>query len=59
MLAHSLQGPYSVAECSVEFRSLGANSGWNDESLKGVFLNGLSDQVKDELAARDEPDTFN
>lgn len=42
------QGPLSVAE----FRTLATGLGWNDESLQVVFLNGLSEQVKHELAAR-------
>ncbi|XP_044220499.1 uncharacterized protein LOC122990974 [Thunnus albacares] len=48
------QGSHSVAEFSVEFRTLATESGWNDEALQGFFLSGLSDTVKDELAARDE-----
>lgn len=35
---------------------MAAESGWNESALQGVFLKGLSDedQMKDELAARDE-----
>lgn len=56
-----LQGLHSVAEFSVEFRTVAAESGWNTEALQGVFIKGLSEQIKDELAARDDPaslDTF-
>ena len=52
------QGARSVAEYSVDFRTLAAESGWNDESLQGVFRKGLSEAVKDELAARDESDSL-
>ena len=37
----------------VDFRELAAESGWGDEALQGVFVHGLADYVKDELAARD------
>lgn len=37
------QGSRSVAELAVEFRTWAAVSGWNDESLKGVFTNALSE----------------
>ncbi len=47
-------GVRSAAEFSVEFRTVAAESGWNAEALLGVFLKGLSDQLKDELAARDD-----
>lgn len=49
------QGNRSVAELAIEFRTLAAESGWNDEALQGAFLNALSDTMKDELASRDEP----
>ena len=49
------QGTSSVADYSIEFWTLAADSKWNDEALQGAFVNGLSDPVKDELAVRDEP----
>lgn len=49
------QGSRSVAEYSVDFWTLAADSGWNDTALEGVFLQGLSDQLRDELALRDRP----
>lgn len=52
------QGSRSVAEYSVEFRIIAAESRWNDSSRQGFFLNRLSDIMKDELAARDETDTL-
>nr|CBN81752.1 Pol polyprotein [Dicentrarchus labrax] len=47
------QGSGSVAEFSVEFRILAAESGWDEEALQTVFVHGLSEVMKDELAARD------
>lgn len=45
------QGNRSVAEFAIEFRSLAVESGWNEEALHGAFLNSLSEELKDELAA--------
>lgn len=50
------QGGRSVAEYAVEFRITSADAGWNDLALRGGFMNGLSDTMKDELASRDDPD---
>ena len=52
------QGSRSVAEFSVEFRTVAANSGWNDQSLQGIFLSCLNEPIKDELATRDEADSL-
>lgn len=49
------QGPRSVAELAIEFRTLAAESGWNEEALQGAFQNALSENLKDELVSRDEP----
>lgn len=43
-----------MAEYSVEFWTLAADSKWNEEALQGVFVYGLNESVKDELATRDE-----
>ncbi|CAL9686262.1 unnamed protein product [Knipowitschia caucasica] len=49
------QGNRSVAEFAIEFRTLAAESDWNDEALHGVFLNALSETLKDVMASRDLP----
>lgn len=49
------QGTRSVAEFAIEFRTLAAESGWNNEALHGAFLHALSDSLKDEMASRDVP----
>uniref|UniRef100_A0A3Q2YIA6 Retrotransposon gag domain-containing protein n=1 Tax=Hippocampus comes TaxID=109280 RepID=A0A3Q2YIA6_HIPCM len=49
------QGSGSVADYSVEFRLAAAESGWNDQSLRRTFRDGLSDAIKDQLATREEP----
>ena len=48
----------SVADYSVEFRILAAESGWNDEALRGIYMHGLNEQFKDELAVRDETNSL-
>ncbi|KAI2649094.1 Transposon Tf2-9 polyprotein [Labeo rohita] len=52
------KGSRSVAEYSVEFCIIAAEPGWNDVSLQELFLNGLSDRIKDELAVKDRCDSL-
>ena len=49
------QGGRSVADYSIDFRTIAADSGWNAPPLLAAFYHGLSDRIKDELAARDLP----
>ncbi|XP_075449336.1 uncharacterized protein LOC142490799 [Ascaphus truei] len=49
------EGDRSVAVYAVEFRTLAAETGWNDDALSSAFWQGLSETLKDELAARDRP----
>ncbi|XP_038844002.1 uncharacterized protein LOC120043485 [Salvelinus namaycush] len=49
-------GSPSVAEMACEFRTLAAESGWNDEALQGAFRNALTETLKDELVSREEPE---
>lgn len=44
----------AVANSSIQFRILAVNSGWNDAALRVVGLEGLGEELKDELAAQDE-----
>uniref|UniRef100_A0AAQ4RRK4 Retrotransposon gag domain-containing protein n=1 Tax=Gasterosteus aculeatus aculeatus TaxID=481459 RepID=A0AAQ4RRK4_GASAC len=48
------QGTRSVADYSIEFRILAAESGWDEEALQGVFYNGLNEGVKDSLLSYPE-----
>ncbi|CAI5691324.1 unnamed protein product [Oreochromis niloticus] len=52
------QGHSSVAEFSIDFRVKAAETGWGDAALHGAFICGLSERLKDELATRDEPESF-
>lgn len=50
------QGSRSVTEMAIEFRTLAAESGWNEVALQGVFQKALAENIKDELVSREEPD---
>ncbi len=47
------QGRRSVAEFAIEFRTLAAESEWDQRALKAAFHRALSHELKDELAYRD------
>ena len=36
---------------------MAAGSRWNNESLRGTFLSGLNDSIKDKLAVGDDPES--
>lgn len=55
-LASLRQGKRSVADYSIEFKTLAATSEWNSAALVARFLDGLVADVKDEIYARDPPD---
>ena len=48
------QGSDSVAQFASNFRILAAESGWDEMALQSVFVRGLTDRIRDELAVRDE-----
>lgn len=39
------QGSSSFADYSIRFHILAAQSGWNDAALRGVFTQGLADDI--------------
>ena len=43
----------------IEFRTLAIASDWNDTALFDMFNAGLADRIKDEMAARKLPESFN
>ena len=49
------QGKARITDYAIEFRTLAADSGWNDSSLFDAFIHGLSDQIKDQLTPLDLP----
>lgn len=52
------QGSSSVAEYAVDYHILAAERRWDDTALQGVFVRGLAESVKDELAVRDETNSL-
>lgn len=41
-----------VVDYSIRFRTLAAETGWDKEALRGIFVRGLHENLKDELAGR-------
>ncbi len=54
LLSLSQEGRNSVSQYALDFRILASECGWDRAALQGLFLKGLSEEIKDELAARDE-----
>ncbi|KAI3355532.1 hypothetical protein L3Q82_018363, partial [Scortum barcoo] len=52
------QGRRRVVDYALEFRTLAADSGWNETSIIGAFMDGLAEEVKDFLAPSDIPRDF-
>lgn len=52
------QGSAPVSHFAIDFRIIAAESGWDETALQIVFIKGLADNVKDELAAHDETNSF-
>ncbi|KAI3374600.1 hypothetical protein L3Q82_021167 [Scortum barcoo] len=52
------QGCLRVVDYALEFRTLAADSGWNETSIIGAFMDGLAEEVKDFLAPLDIPRDF-
>lgn len=55
-LAALHQGSRSVADYAIKFKTLAATSEWNPAALAAHFLDGLVEEVKDEIYARDPPE---
>lgn len=52
------QGNCSAAEFAIEFRTLAAQSGWNDVALKAMFQKSLNCDLQAELACKGEESSF-
>ncbi|KAK3548960.1 hypothetical protein QTP70_021657 [Hemibagrus guttatus] len=52
------QGTDTAADYTIKFRTLAAQSGWNDASLWAVFRAGLNPELQTELACRAEATTL-
>ena len=54
LLCQLRQGKRSVVDYSLEFRTLAASSGWNEEALLVIFRQGLNPEILRELASKDD-----
>ncbi|KAK3515671.1 hypothetical protein QTP70_026461 [Hemibagrus guttatus] len=52
------QGSDTAADYAIRFRTLAAQSGWNDASLWAVFRAGLNPELQTEIACRTEETTL-
>uniref|UniRef100_A0A670IHI8 Gypsy retrotransposon integrase-like protein 1 n=1 Tax=Podarcis muralis TaxID=64176 RepID=A0A670IHI8_PODMU len=52
------QGKSTVATYTTEFRLLAQDLTWNDSALRDQYLEGLSDEVLDQLATMERPTTL-
>lgn len=52
------QGRRTVADYSIDFRTVASRSAWNMEALVDAFLHSLADYIKDELVSHDQPSTL-
>uniref|UniRef100_A0A671LRM1 CCHC-type domain-containing protein n=1 Tax=Sinocyclocheilus anshuiensis TaxID=1608454 RepID=A0A671LRM1_9TELE len=57
-ILHMSQGNRTAAEYAILFRTLAAQSGWNDVSLKAVFQQSLNTDLQAELACKGENVSF-
>lgn len=49
------QGNRSAADHSIDFRIAAEEAGWGETALKGIYISSLSDNIRDQLATRDDP----
>lgn len=49
------QGQRTVADYSIDFRTLASRSNWNSEALVDAYLHSLADYLKDELVSHAPP----
>ncbi|KAI3369802.1 hypothetical protein L3Q82_024630, partial [Scortum barcoo] len=47
-----------VIDYAIEFCTLAVDSGWNSPAMKDAFINGLNDDIKDQLAPHETPAEF-
>ncbi|KAI3362617.1 hypothetical protein L3Q82_001622 [Scortum barcoo] len=47
-----------VMDYAIEFRTLAADSGWNEVAISDAFVSGLNEEIKDHLAPMELPGNF-
>lgn len=53
------QGNITVTDLSIQFQVAAQETGWDELALRSIFSNSVSEQIKDQLATRDEPASSN
>ena len=56
-LLHMRQGRRSVSDYAIDFQTLATCTHWDADALFDTFLNGLSENIKDELVSHELPRT--
>ena len=51
-------GTTSVSDYAVDLQTQASSSGWKEQAQYDTFLNGLSEEVKDELLTRELPESL-
>ncbi|RXN33047.1 Pol poly [Labeo rohita] len=58
LLSSLRQGKRSAADYAIEFRTLAATCEWNEPALTARFLEGLMEEVREEILSRDVPSSL-
>ncbi|RXN36541.1 Pol poly [Labeo rohita] len=58
LLSSLRQGKRSAADYAIEFRTLSATCEWNEPALTARFLEGLTEEVREEILSRDVPSSL-
>ncbi|KAI2649346.1 Transposon Tf2-9 polyprotein [Labeo rohita] len=58
LLSSLRQGKRSAADYAIEFRTLAATCEWNEPALAARFLEGLTEEVREEILSRDMPSSL-
>ncbi|KAI2657893.1 Transposon Tf2-6 polyprotein [Labeo rohita] len=58
LLSSLRQGKRSAADYAIEFRTLAATCEWNEPALTARFLEGLTEEVREEILSRDVPSSL-
>ncbi|KAI2646997.1 Transposon Ty3-I Gag-Pol polyprotein [Labeo rohita] len=58
LLSSLRQGKRSAADYAIEFRTLAATCEWNEPALAARFLEGLTEEVREEILSRDVPSSL-
>lgn len=58
-LVRLVQDKHSVTDYSIKFKTLATVCGWNDSALHAPFIDGLNEEIQDEITTHNLPRTLN